>query len=316
MSAADPAFGPYPSPPISPGETDAVPNKRHWVNVALFLITAFTTTVSGARLAGEFARNVPPFTEHGFGIYWEMLRHPSQLMAGLPFSVTLLLILMAHELGHYVACAYYRINATLPYFLPAPTLIGTFGAFIRLRSPIYTRRALFDVGVAGPIAGFLVLLPAIAIGCAFSKVLPDIAERGDLAFGVPLIERAIEGLLFPGVAAADIYLHPIGRAAWVGALATALNLLPIGQLDGGHILYSFFGESCRVIYRVFLATLIPLGLAYSYSWLVWAALLGFFALKHPQIADERPVGQGRVLLGLLSLVIFVICFTAAPIRLL
>jgi membrane-associated protease RseP (regulator of RpoE activity) len=295
---------------------DAVPRERYWIPVSLFLLTAFTTTVAGARLAGEFARNVPPFTDHSFGIYWEMLIHPSRLMAGLPFSLPLLAILMAHEMGHYVACQYYRIDATPPYFLPAPTLIGTFGAFIRLRSPICTRRALFDVGVAGPIAGFLFLLPAIAIGVAYSKVLPGIAERGELAFGVPLIERGLQALLFPGVASADIYLHPVGRAAWVGALATALNLLPIGQLDGGHILYAFFGEASRVIYRVFLVLLIPLGLAYSYSWLAWAALLGLFALKHPQIYDASPVGEGRTALGVLSLVIFVICFTAAPIRLL
>jgi membrane-associated protease RseP (regulator of RpoE activity) len=280
------------------------------------LLTAFTTTVTGARLAGEFARNAPPFTDQGFGVYWEMLHNPSQLAAGIPFSLTLLLILMAHELGHFVACIYYRVEASLPYFLPAPTLIGTFGAFIRLRSPILSKKALFDIGVAGPLAGFLFLVPALAIGVAYSKVLPGIAERGDLGFGVPLLERGLRALLFPGVEAADFYLHPVGRAAWVGALATALNLLPIGQLDGGHILYSFFGESCRIIYRVFLALLIPLGLAFSYSWLVWAALLGLFALKHPQIYDERPIGVGRAALGILSLLIFVICFTVTPIRLL
>ena len=135
-------------------------------------------------------------------------------------------ILLAHELGHYFACRYYGIDASLPYFLPFPSPIGTLGAFIRIRSPIYTRQALFDVGIAGPLAGFAVLLPALVIGIGESKVIPGIAERGDLIFGVPAIQRIFEWIIFPHVRSADILLHPVARAAWVGTLATALNLLP------------------------------------------------------------------------------------------
>ena len=138
------------------------------------------------------------------------------------------------------------MDASLPYFLPSPFL-GTFGAFIRIRSPIYSKRALFDIGIAGPLAGFVFLLPALAIGLAFSKVIPGIAHQGSIHFGVPVLQWLLEHAIFPGVAAGDIYLHPVARAAWVGMFATAMNLLPIGQLDGGHILYSFFPQRHRTV---------------------------------------------------------------------
>jgi membrane-associated protease RseP (regulator of RpoE activity) len=232
----------------------------------------------------------------------------------LAFSLTLMTILLAHELGHYFACRYYGVDASLPYFLPAPTPIGTLGAFIRIRSPIYTRRALFDIGIAGPLAGFAALVPALAIGVAFSKVVPGIAERGDLIFGVPKILRAFEWALFPGVPSRDIYLHPVARAAWVGILATALNLIPIGQLDGGHILYSFAGHRHKLLSRIFVVALLLLGLFYSPTWLVWAVILFLFALRHPTIFDVTPLDRTRVVLGLTALAIFVLTFTVVPIR--
>ena len=135
------------------------------------------------------------------------------------------------------------------------------GAFIKIRAPIYSRRTLFDIAVAGPIAGFVVLLPALVLGIAYSKVIPGIANEGELVFGSPLLVEILERLMFPGVPSSDIYLHPIARAAWVGILATALNLLPIGQLDGGHILYSFVGERSRILSRILVVCLIPIGLA-------------------------------------------------------
>src|SRR6202790_5462829 len=208
----------------------------HWVLLGL---TFVTTTIVGAVLALAFDANRPIDLDQYVSVFAVIGTRPLVLLQGLSFSVTLLSILLAHELGHYLACLYYGIDASLPYFLPFPSPIGTLGAFIRIRSPIYTRRALFDVGIAGPLAGFALLLPAMAIGLANSKVIPGIAERGDLIFGVPAIQRLLEWLIFPGAAAADISLHPVARAAWVGTLATALNLLPIGQLDGGHILYAF-----------------------------------------------------------------------------
>ncbi len=151
---------------------------------------------------------------------------------------------MAHEMGHYLAALYHRVDASLPYFMPSPFL-GTFGAFIRVRSPIYSKRELFDIGVAGPLAGFVFLLPALAIGLAFSKVIPGIQPQSSLQFGTPALQWLLQQAIFPGVAAANLYLHPVARAAWVGMFATCMNLLPIGQLDGGHILYSFFPERHR-----------------------------------------------------------------------
>jgi membrane-associated protease RseP (regulator of RpoE activity) len=288
---------------------------RYWLHVVLLLATLLTTTAMGARLAQDFEQNVPPFSGGDLDALWRFREHPETLLAGLPFSATLLVILLAHELGHFFACVYYRVNASLPYFLPAPTLIGTFGAFIRIRSPIYSRPMLFDIGIAGPLAGFLFLLPALAIGLAYSKVIPNIATQGDFVFGVPLLQRLLEALIFPGTPAADIYLHPIARAAWVGLLATALNLLPIGQLDGGHILYSFAGVWHKTLSRIFVAALAPIGLLYSYTWLLWALFLFLFGMRHPVIYDPAPLRRGRRRLGLLALLIFLLSFTLAPVSL-
>jgi membrane-associated protease RseP (regulator of RpoE activity) len=206
------------------------------------------------------------------------------------------------------------VEASLPYFLPAPTLIGTFGAFIRIRSPIFQRSHLFDIGVAGPIAGFVLLVPAMAVGVAWSKVLPGIGAESELRFGAPLIERLLEAALFPGADPSDIYLHPMARAAWAGALATALNLLPIGQLDGGHVMYSFVGERWhRVLSRVFVGALVALfAITWYVGWLLWAVLLYFLALKHPVIYDPAPLGSGRRWLGLGAAAMLLLCFTVIP----
>ena len=269
----------------------------------------------GVVLTQSFDSNRALDLDQYFNIVPLIVSHPALLVDGLAFSLTLMVILLAHELGHYFACRYYGIDASLPYFLPAPTPIGTLGAFIRIRSPIYTRRALFDVGIAGPLAGFVMLIPALAIGMAYSKVVPGIAERGDLIFGVPAIQRFFEMLIFPGVPSSDIYLHPVARAAWVGTLATALNLLPIGQLDGGHILYAFLGRWHKLLSRLFVVVLVILAFyTRTWSWLVWALLLLFFALRHPVICDVAKMGGRRALLGLAALAMFLLTFTVVPIR--
>jgi membrane-associated protease RseP (regulator of RpoE activity) len=257
--------------------------RRLWLHILLLLLTVFSTTFVGARIAENFHHNRPAFElESDLDGYVEIWHNPSRMAAGLLFSLPLLLILLAHEFGHYLACVHYRLDASLPYFLPAPTFIGTLGAFIRIRSPIFTRKELFDVGVAGPIAGFVFLI------------------------------RALEALIFPGVPAADIYLHPIARAAWVGIFATALNLLPFGQLDGGHILYAFAGPRFRHLTRVFWVVLLALGYFY-WPWLIWAAILFFFGLKHPPIYDPEQLSRGRVRLAFLSIGIFVVSFMPVPI---
>ena len=280
----------------------------------MFVLTLMSTTIVGASMEYNFARNLPAFDfERDLATFASWWRHPAVLLAGLPFSLTLLVILLAHEFGHYIACRYYHVDASLPYFIPAPTFTGTLGAFIRIRAPIYSKRVLFDVGVAGPIAGFVFLLPALAIGLAFSKILPGIVHQGAFTFGTPALLWLLERAVFPGVATADIYLHPVARAAWIGILATALNLLPIGQLDGGHILYSMVGDKHKLMSRVFTAALVPIGIFFWQGWLVWAVLLLIFGMRHPAIYDPSVLGDGRRKLAWLSLVIFVLCFTLAPI---
>lgn len=285
------------------------------LHVLLLGLSLFTTTVVGVVMAQSFQANRPLELDQYLNVFPLLMAHPWLLLDGLPYSLTLMTILLAHELGHYFACQYYGIDASLPYFLPAPFPgIGTFGAFIRIRSPIYTRQALFDVGVAGPLAGFVLLLPAMAIGLAYSRVIPGIAQRGDLIFSAPAIQRLMEWVIFPGHAAGDISLHPVARAAWVGTLATALNLLPIGQLDGGHIVYSFTAAKHKLLSRLFVLALVPLGIFYWHTWLVWAALLFFFALRHPVIFDITPLDRKRVELGILAAVIFLLTFTVVPIH--
>jgi hypothetical protein len=288
--------------------------QRYWLHALLFVLTLVSTTLVGARMQENFNRNLPFFDfERDMATFASWWHHPSLLLAGLPFSLTLLAILLAHEFGHYLACVYYRVDASLPYFLPAPTFTGTLGAFIRIRAPIFSKRVLFDVGVAGPIAGFVFLLPALAIGLAFSKLLPGIAHLGALTFGTPPLLWLLEQAVFPGVPTADIYLHPVARAAWIGILATALNLLPIGQLDGGHILYSIAGDRHKLLSRIFTALLVPIGIFFWQGWLVWAVLLLFFGMRHPAIYDPSPLGDGRRKLAWLSLIIFLLSFTVAPI---
>jgi membrane-associated protease RseP (regulator of RpoE activity) len=292
----------------------------------LLLITLLTTTVIGVALQYDFDRNLPVEANY-IDVYERLWSHPVELLQGLPFSLTLITILLAHELGHYLAAAYYRVDASLPYFLPAPTLIGTFGAFIRIRSAIYSKRVLFDIGIAGPLAGFVFLLPALSTGLAFSKVIPGIGHQGDVHFAVPLLQWLLERSIFPGVPAGDIYLHPVGRAASIGMLATALNLLPIGQLDGGHILYALSDRRHRMISNAAVSVLLTLGAIGSATlaaglmpptpfwpaWLLWGGILFFFGRRHPVVYDLTDLGTGRYQLGWIALAVFMLCFTFAPV---
>ena len=280
------------------------------VAIGLFIVTAFSTLAAGAQFATAYAAGRGPSFDNFFSAYFRALAEPRLLAAGVPFAATLLGILLAHELGHFFACRYYHIRATYPYFVPAPTLIGTLGAFIRIRSSIVNRRALFDMALAGPLVGFLLAVPALAFAIAHSKIVP---AGPPLFFGQPLIERLLEAWLRPGVPHVMLLLDPAGRAAWVGLFATALNLLPAGQLDGGHILYAVNSEQHR---RISLATaiiLVPLALRFWLGWLVWAALLVAIGFRHPPLIDRwEPLDPARRFWAIVALAIFVLCFMPAP----
>jgi membrane-associated protease RseP (regulator of RpoE activity) len=299
-----------------PGEFYAIPSsrraERYWLHLLLLGLTLVTATVVGAAMQTDFDRNVPFDIENSFPLYLTLWRNPLQLAKGLPFSLTLLTILLAHELGHYLAALYHRVDASLPYFMPSP-FMGSFGAFIRVRSPIYSKRALFDIGIAGPLAGFVFLLPALSIGLAFSKIIPGIANQGSMQFGVPGLEWLLGHAIFPGVPSSDIYLHPVARGAWIGMFATALNLLPIGQLDGGHILYSFFPSRHQLISKIFCVLLLPLGKLWP-GWALWGVVLLWMGRHHPVIHDPSELTPGRRLLGLIALAVFLLCITLDPIR--
>lgn len=289
------------------------PQHRYWLHALLLLLTLLSTTVVGAGFAHSFAAGRIFDFDLGLEGYKLMWRDPAYLLDGLPFSVTLLAILLTHEMGHYLAARYYLVDATLPFFIPVPNLIGTFGAFIRIRSAILSRRILFDIGIGGPLAGFgMLILPLIA-GVSLSRVSPGIGSRGELIFGTPLILRFFEWAILHA-RPQDVYLHPVARAAWVGLLATSLNLLPIGQLDGGHILYAFLGEWTRLLSRAFIGVLVLMGFFFAWSWFFWAGLLFLFGLRHPVIIDPTPLSRTRRWLGLAALIILILSFTPTPIR--
>jgi membrane-associated protease RseP (regulator of RpoE activity) len=286
---------------------------------ALFFLTLSTTLLSGAYFAIAYANNQAASFDEVFRLFPIFYHQPAMLLQGLPFALTLLTILLAHELGHIYACRYHRIRATYPFFIPAPTLICTFGAFIIIRSPIRTTRALFDVGASGPLVGFAFAVPALLFGVLHAKFVPGLSSNAaaDLSFGVPAVLRLFSAVIHPGVSPANLLLHPVGRAAWVGILATALNLLPIGQLDGGHILRSISPRTHRIISLILPLALIPLG-AFSWSgWYVWAALLLALRLfRSAPIYDFTPLDPSRRLVAALALLIFLLCFMPFPIQLL
>jgi membrane-associated protease RseP (regulator of RpoE activity) len=262
----------------------------------------------------NYQRNYPAFDwDFSRAFFTDFLHHPSLLMLGMPFSFTLLSILLAHELGHYFTCRHYGIRATYPYFIPAPTLIGTLGAFIRIKTPITTRRALFDVGISGPLAGAIIAIPALAMAILNSKVVAPVSLPDTIALGNSLIVILVGKILRSGVNPASILLHPIGCAAWVGLFATALNLLPIGQLDGGHILYAVLGERHRTVSRGLFLVLVPLGIFCWAGWMVWAAMLLVLGLRHPAVmTPSQPLDKVRKALALVATVIFLLTFVPTP----
>ena len=293
---------------------------RYWLHILLLLVTTFTTLVVGARMQDNFRRNLPALYTGNeslpiFPVRWAV--HGSNLALGVPFSFCLMIILLSHEMGHYLFCRYYGVAATLPFFIPFPTLIGTLGAFIRIRSPIRSRSALFDIGIAGPIAGFVVALTVLIFAMPYSKVgTPPVIS--DIQLGYPLIFKLVWAILpladIHGGSSpmSDIYFHPMAIAAWVGMFATALNLLPGGQLDGGHIVFSLAPRAHKFVSRITILALIPIAIKLWLGWLVWAVLLRISGMRHPMVPEWPGVAGPRRWIALFGLIMLVLTLTPAP----
>ncbi|MEO7192697.1 MAG: site-2 protease family protein [Vicinamibacterales bacterium] len=325
MSQHDPQFSevppePYSEPHTFPPAGFAWPQlppprlkfqHRYGKHILFFALTFFTTTFAPAFgfLYAALGTGINPLAAFNGQVF----------LNGLWYSLPLLTILSAHEFGHYFACRYHNVDATLPYFLPAPLpLTGTLGAVIRIREAFPSKRALFDIGVAGPLAGFVMLVPFLIWGMSLSTVTVIPPGSSAIYFGEPLLWKLLERIQF-GVLTngADVNLHPMGFAAWWGMLATALNLLPFGQLDGGHIMYAALGRRAAWFSASTLVVVLALTTR-SASWFSMALMMVvmaiWFGFRHPRIIDEHePLDRTRRLIAVLALIVFILCFTPFPI---
>jgi membrane-associated protease RseP (regulator of RpoE activity) len=321
------------------------PNAKTWAkHIALLLFTFCTVTIAGSifpfgtiaifpdadpQTASEFFSfllALPSEYYHLIGGTIYALFHDAEVLRhGLSFSLSLLFILTSHEMGHYVACRLYGVDATLPFFIPTPPMIGpagTFGAFIKIVSPLPSRRATFDIGVAGPIAGFVALIPVAVIGLlTMEQVTPDklaVAQTG-LYFCDPLFTQILAFIF--GVNLNLSFMNAFTSAAWIGLLVTSLNLIPSGQLDGGHAIYAVFGETVhRWTGRIAFVVMVALSISGFYfynspSGLLFAIILGIMMrVRHPEPLDNSPLDPKRKIVAFLTLLIFILCFTPFPIQ--
>jgi len=288
--------------------------QRWWLYGLFLLLTLFSTMVVGARMQFYFLHRQPVFSLNDdslslFPIDW-IAQHPANLLLGLPFSFTLMFILFAHEMGHYLYARHYRVYATPPFFVPFPSLIGTLGAFIRIKSPIPSRAALFDIGIAGPIAGFIPACVALLYGLALSHPIAGSAPS-EIHLGFPLAFYLAARLLHIVTPLSALSLHPIAAAAWVGLFATALNLLPGGQLDGGHIVFSISPSLHRWISLFTVVALVPFGKYLWTGWFLWAVLLAITG-RHPRVPRYPEVYGRRRVLALCAALMLALSFTPAP----
>jgi membrane-associated protease RseP (regulator of RpoE activity) len=282
------------------------------LNLVLLVLTFLTTTTAGAYMNGEEVSLLHPFLAI------------SALRSGLSFSIPLMLILFAHEMGHYLTSRYHNVDASLPYFIPAPPslfIIGTFGAFIRMRQPARTRRVMFDIGAAGPWAGVLLAIPAVIIGLYLSDVTPLDKSTGGLELGNSLLFLGLSHLVL-GVdpSTVNVNLSPIAFAGWLGLFVTTLNLLPVGQLNGGHVIYALFPRRHRTISVLFviscvLMVLVPLALGDNlwWGWLLWAVLVLALGLGHPSTIDrDTPLNPRRAFAAWATVGLFIVTFSPVP----
>jgi membrane-associated protease RseP (regulator of RpoE activity) len=267
----------------------------------LFILTLLSTVTVGALQSGV-----------------DILKEPGQIYKGFPFALTLIFILLSHELSHYFASKKHGVKATLPYFIPAPTIIGTFGAFIKMKSPIVTRESLIDIGASGPIAGFVISVVASIIGLSMSEVVAVAQAKGGLSLGDSILFSFISRVIL-GVTPSDydILLHPIAFAGWIGLFVTSINLIPVGQLDGGHIAYALLGEKHAGLSMLLVVLMGLLGIFLWEGWVIWALLLLILGLRHPPVLYWRSdLDSRRKFVGFCALVIFVITFIPVPFMLL
>ncbi len=306
------------------------PKRRLWLHVAFFALAIITVLAAGAELNREHHRLIPlvPFDFVGrvvgsLGVddaaaimdeHWP--RFVGEMLGGVPYAAALLFILLAHEMGHYVAARWYGVDATLPFVLPAPHFFGTFGAVIRMRSPIIHRRALFDIGIAGPIAGLVASVGVCCYGLRLSTyVITPTGNGPAFVFGESFAFEWLE-LLMNGRAPAGWQLmwHPVVLAGWFGLFITFLNLLPLGQLDGGHIWYALFGRGQRAVGLITFGMLLGLGLMFPGWWALALLVLAVLKIRHPRLVDESVrLDRGRLVLGAFIIVVFVLLFIPVPI---
>jgi membrane-associated protease RseP (regulator of RpoE activity) len=311
-----PALDDFPeySTPALPVPERARPRNRLALHIGLFILTLITATLAGAESYASFVSE--------FGRRTVVL-DSSLILGGLWYSGTFLAILGAHEAGHYLYCRYYGLDASLPYFIPLPpflTITGTLGAVIRIREPFRTRTELFDVGIAGPVAGLIVLIPALFYGFTLSNVVPEPTSGTLTYFGEPLLFQWVAKLVVGTVAEGNtINVHPVVWGCWFGLFATALNLLPFGQLDGGHIVYAVFGD--RIAKMISAGTAVGLAamIALSITWVVPTVMLlvmwRWIGLGHPvPLNPYEPLSNGRRAFAFIALIALIVCFTPTPIR--
>ncbi len=277
----------------------SLPKPRIAVHIILFLLTVFTTLLAGALHKGA-----------------DLFKNPEHILMGIPFSFSLMGILLAHELGHYLTARKYGLNVTLPYFIPAPPLpfiIGTFGAFIKMRSPVRDRRMLLDVGAAGPLVGVAVSVPFLILGLQSSEV-KLVQGEGGMMLGSSLLLSLMSWLVVgPIPTGYDIVIHPVGFAGWIGLLVTSLNLLPVGQLDGGHVAYALFGEKQNKISKYVFLALLALGIFGWQGWLFWSLLLFIMGFRHPPpLHWWVSLDRKRKVIGWLTVIIFILTFIPVP----
>jgi membrane-associated protease RseP (regulator of RpoE activity) len=289
---------------------------RSWLNVVLFALTCISAFYVGLSWSVSYIYADQLAANSQFSPPGQAYADPRVVQLSLVYTIVLIVILLGHEMGHYLACRHYRLEATLPFFIPAPTLIGTLGAFIKIRSPITQKKHLFDIGVAGPLVGFLLSLPALVYGLSLSRIVPAIPRDEALVFGEPLLLKLVSGALFKNApAGSDLFLHPVGFAAWVGILLTSFNLFPIGQLDGGHVSYAFLGQRSKPLAKILLGVFLAMGVFFWVGWIVWALIILLLGTKHPRVNDEQEsLSLSRRILGFVVIVIFVLSFSPAPIK--